>query len=150
MTFTERHTGSWPHASVQLAKALGTLGVKEGDGIAAVASNNHRYMELYQQLLCMEAPAPPFSSRVGNGPQVACGPPKEMKNTFCPATALQGSVTLPFVIPTGAKRSGGTCCSLHQPPDEHRSIALPFVIPSAAEGSAVPRTFPGNVFSTEY
>jgi hypothetical protein len=26
------------------------------------------------------------------------------------------------------------------------SAALPFVIPSAAEGSAVPRTFPGNVF----
>ncbi len=27
----------------------------------------------------------------------------------------------------------------------HGSIALPFVIPSAAEGSAVPRTFLGNV-----
>jgi hypothetical protein len=26
------------------------------------------------------------------------------------------------------------------------SVALPFVIPSAAEGSAVPRTSPGNVF----
>jgi hypothetical protein len=42
-----------------------------------------------------------------------------MKNTFCPATTLHGSV------------------------------ALPFVIPSAAEGSAVLRTIPGNVFSTE-
>ena len=41
-----------------------------------------------------------------------------MKNTFCLATAVHGS------------------------------IALPFVVPSAAEGSAVPRTFPGNV-STE-
>jgi hypothetical protein len=40
-------------------------------------------------------------------------PPAE---TFCPATALDGSA------------------------------ALPFVIPSAAEGSAVPRTIPGNVF----
>jgi len=39
-----------------------------------------------------------------------------MKNAFCPATALYGSA------------------------------ALPFVIPSAAEGSAVPRTFLGNVF----
>jgi hypothetical protein len=39
-----------------------------------------------------------------------------MKNAFCSATALHGSV------------------------------ALPFVIPSAAEGSAVPRTFPGNDF----
>jgi len=29
------------------------------------------------------------------------------------------------------------------------SVALPFVIPSAAEGSAVLRTIPGNVFSTE-
>src|ERR1700677_2630520 len=38
------------------------------------------------------------------------------ENAFCPATALHGSV------------------------------ALPFVIPSAAEGSAVPRTFAGNVF----
>ena len=31
----------------QLAKALGTLGVKEGDRVAAVAWNSHRYMELY-------------------------------------------------------------------------------------------------------
>ena len=44
------------------------------------------------------------------------GPPEEMKNTFSPATDLHGSV------------------------------ALPFVIPSAAEGSAVQRTFHGNVF----
>jgi hypothetical protein len=28
----------------------------------------------------------------------------------------------------------------------HRKVALSFVIPSEAEGSAVPRTFPGNVF----
>ena len=39
-----------------------------------------------------------------------------MKNDFCPATALHGGV------------------------------ALPFVIPSEAEGSAVLRTIPGNVF----
>jgi hypothetical protein len=39
-----------------------------------------------------------------------------MKNAFSPATALYGSV------------------------------APPFVIPSAAEGSAVLRTIPGNVF----
>jgi hypothetical protein len=30
----------------------------------------------------------------------------------------------------------------------HGSTALPFVIPSEVEGSAVPRTIPGNVFST--
>jgi hypothetical protein len=47
------------------------------------------------------------------------GPPMVVKNAFCPATALHGSV------------------------------ALPFVIPSEAEGSAVLRTIPGNVFSTE-
>jgi hypothetical protein len=39
-----------------------------------------------------------------------------MKSAFCPVTALHGSA------------------------------ALPFVIPSEAEGSAVPRTIPGNVF----
>jgi hypothetical protein len=43
-------------------------------------------------------------------------PPKVMKNAFYPATALHGSV------------------------------ALPFVIPSEAEGSAVLRTIPGNAF----
>jgi hypothetical protein len=42
------------------------------------------------------------------------GPPKGMKNAFCSVTTL------------------------------HASVALPFVIPSEAEGSAVPRTFPGN------
>jgi hypothetical protein len=55
----------------------------------------------------------PFVIPSGHGP---LGPPKVMKNTFCLATALQGSA------------------------------ALPFVIPSAAEGSAVPRTSLGNVF----
>jgi hypothetical protein len=39
-----------------------------------------------------------------------------MKNAFCSATAFHGNATPPFVIP------------------------------SAAEGSAVPRTFRGNVF----
>jgi hypothetical protein len=31
----------------------------------------------------------------------------------------------------------------------HETVTLSFVIPSEAEGSAVLRTFPGNVFSTE-
>jgi hypothetical protein len=48
-----------------------------------------------------------------------------MKNGFCSATALHGSVAFPFV---------------------HGSAAFPFVIPSEAEGSAVPRTFLGHVF----
>jgi hypothetical protein len=49
----------------------------------------------------------------------ACGPPKVMKNAS--VQQLLSIEPLPF----------------------------PFVIPSEAEGSAVPRTFPGNVFSTE-
>jgi hypothetical protein len=32
-----------------------------------------------------------------------------MKNGFCPATSLSGSAALPFVISTGAKRSGEIC-----------------------------------------
>jgi hypothetical protein len=37
---------------------------------------------------------------------MGCGPPKGMKNGLGPATALLGSVTLPFVISTEAQRSG--------------------------------------------
>ena len=33
-------------------------------------------------------------------------PPKVMKNGFCSATTLNGSAALPFVISTGAQRSG--------------------------------------------
>ena len=29
----------------------------------------------------------------------ACGPPKVMKNAFCPATTFHGSFALPFFIP---------------------------------------------------
>jgi hypothetical protein len=46
----------------------------------------------------------------------ACGPTKLVKKRLCPVTTF------------------------------HVAIALSFVIPSAAEGSAVPRTFLGNVF----
>jgi hypothetical protein len=45
------------------------------------------------------------------------GPPKVMKDAFYPVTALHGTATPPFVIPSGA------------------------------EGSAVPRTFTGNAES---
>src|ERR1700733_8307549 len=44
------------------------------------------------------------------------------------------------VIPTGAKRSGGTCCSSSAISNLNGSVTLPFVIPSEAEGSAVQRT----------
>jgi hypothetical protein len=85
-----------------------------------------------------------------------------MKNGFCSATALHGSVAFPFVhgsaafpfvIPTRischaaldkaayAPFSYGKAHGVrqsHQPPQEIRG--------SEAEGSAVPRTFLGNVF----
>src|SRR3984885_10428068 len=39
----------------------------------------------------------------------AFGPPKAMKNGSCSATTLTGSAALPFVISTGAQRSGEIC-----------------------------------------
>jgi hypothetical protein len=96
------------------------------------------------------------------GPSWKCFSTEVMKDALCPATALHGSVALPFVIPTEAKRSGEICSSadlswkcfstevmknaLCPATALHGSVALPFVIPSVAEGSAVPQTFPGNVF----
>jgi hypothetical protein len=73
-------------------------------------------MASVQQPLSKEASPSPLSSRLSRravGPEWswACGPPKEMKNACRPATALYGSAALPFVIPTGAKRSGGICSS---------------------------------------
>jgi hypothetical protein len=37
---------------------------------------------------------------------MGCGPPKVMKNGSNSATTLPGSTALPFVISTGAQRSG--------------------------------------------
>ena len=39
------------------------------------------------------------------------GPPKVMKNGSCSTTTLPGSTALPFVISTGAQRSGEICGS---------------------------------------
>jgi len=39
----------------------------------------------------------------------AKGPPKVMKNGSCSATTVAGSAALPFVISTGAQRSGEIC-----------------------------------------
>jgi protein-S-isoprenylcysteine O-methyltransferase Ste14 len=47
------------------------------------------------------------------------------------------ATTLTFVIPTEAKRSGGTRGSRYQHPIQTKATTLTFVIPSAAEGSAV-------------
>src|SRR5580704_9174598 len=52
-----------------------------------------------QQLLLLEAPPSPLSSRPEKS--WAFRPPKVMKNTFCAATTLNGSAALPFVISTG-------------------------------------------------
>src|SRR6202046_2268107 len=40
---------------------------------------------------------------------MAFGPPKAIKNGSDPATTLPGSAALPFVISTGAQRSGEIC-----------------------------------------
>src|SRR5258708_15453414 len=93
------------------------------------------------------------------------GPPKVMKNALCPATALHGSFALPFVIPTelgGRVRSAITqftvsaeiegCPSLLRPGIPATNLqwkpTFPFVSlgPKRSGASAVPRTFPGNVF----
>jgi hypothetical protein len=42
------------------------------------------------------------------------GPPEVMKNGSCSATTVDGGTTLPFVISTGAQRSGEICG--HLPP----------------------------------
>jgi hypothetical protein len=60
----------------------------------------------------MEQPRPEPAVPVSSRPEKswACaGPPKVMKNGSCSATSLPEEPPSPLVIPTGAKRSGGTC-----------------------------------------
>src|SRR3984957_4133306 len=66
-----------------------------------------------------------------------------MKRGLCSATTLSGSAPLPFVISTGAQRSGEICGRLG-PRDEKRSLfsnyslrkrPLPFVISTGAQRS---------------
>jgi hypothetical protein len=59
------------------------------------------------------------------------------------AATFHEAVTLSSVIPSEAESLKNLRFRGHSP----RTIALPFVIPSEAEGSAVPRTSPGNVES---
>src|SRR5580698_8704980 len=67
-----------------------------------------------QQLLLLEAPPSPLSSRPEKS--WAFGPPKVMKNSFCSATTLNGSAALPFVISTGApKERSGEICGVSDP-----------------------------------
>jgi hypothetical protein len=55
----------------------------------------------------LEAPLSPLSSRLEES--WAFGPPKAMKIGSCSATTVGGSAALPFVISTGAQRSGEIC-----------------------------------------
>jgi hypothetical protein len=90
---------------------------------------------------------------VGPEESWATGPPKVMKNALCPAIALHGSLALPFVIPSvpGFPTSQLSPAPLMWFSLKRTTWAL---IEAAildrksgeAEGSAVPRTPPGNVF----
>src|ERR1700679_4072409 len=71
-----------------------------------------------QQRLLLEAPPSPLSSRpersVVERSAVSAvlswaGEVKAMKNGSCSATTVAGSAALPFVISTGAQRSGEIC-----------------------------------------
>jgi hypothetical protein len=65
------------------------------------------------------------------------------KNAFSPATALHGSTTLPFVIPSvpgfpvSGTREGSVCGFLKGKPHEDRDAANLDRKSGAAEGSAV-------------
>jgi hypothetical protein len=56
-------------------------------------------------------PLSPGSNHAPYAPEEswAKGPPKAMKNGSCSATTVAGSAALPFVISTGAQRSGEIC-----------------------------------------
>src|ERR1700733_6215950 len=66
-----------------------------------------------QRLLLLEAPPSPLSSRPGGG--MGLRPPQGeekrvlFSNSCCSATTVAGSAALPFVISTGAQRSGEIC-----------------------------------------
>jgi hypothetical protein len=74
-----------------------------------------------------------------------------MKNAFCPATALYGSAALAFVNPTrvsyyAAPKMTSFAAFIKE---SRMRFAEPIGLnrkSGAAEGSVVPRTFPGNVF----
>jgi hypothetical protein len=61
---------------------------------------------------------------------------------------MDGLKAVPFNKVTGSRDDKGEASASTESPSTaaDESATLPFVIPSAAEGSAVPRTIPGNVF----
>src|ERR1700733_8768473 len=69
-------------------------------GVMGLRPTKAMKTDLVQQLLLLEAPASPLSSRPEQS--WAFGPPKAMKNGSCSATTVAGSAGLPFVISTGA------------------------------------------------
>jgi hypothetical protein len=80
-------------------------------------------------------------------------PPKVMKNAFCPATTFHENVTLSFVIPERTRISYFTALTsatyVVLPKENHMQLSEAAALDrksGGAEGSAVPRTFPGNVF----
>src|ERR1700729_527877 len=81
-----------------------------------------------QQLLLLEAPPSPLSSRPEES--WAFGPPKAMKSGSCSATTVAGSANLPFVISTGAPRGrrGGISGFPFPWPLLWTATPLPFVI----------------------
>ena len=61
---------------------------------------------LFRDYCCRKRRPPLLSSRPDSW---TFGPPKAMKNGSCSATTVAGSAALPFVISTGAQRSGEIC-----------------------------------------
>jgi hypothetical protein len=102
---------------------LSKLDLKNAWGVTALSSSNHPFLATTLSFL---------SSRVLDGP----APTYEDENGFYSATSLPVSAALPFVISTGAQRNGEI------------SVWMPLLgnvfRRSEAEGSAVPRSPPGN------
>ncbi len=73
--------------------------------------------------------------------------PRDLRCALRPSRIFRYKPQYPnrSVIPTEAKRSGGTCCSIHPLTTLTESTTLPFVIPSEAEGSALrPSALPNS------
>jgi sorbitol-specific phosphotransferase system component IIA len=79
----------------------------------------------------------------------ACGPPKVMKNVFCPRPLSHGSVALTFVISTEAKRSGEISVLTPLPGDVFRQSAAQWRNPRFLFGSHAAREPQSNVVGHE-
>jgi hypothetical protein len=105
-----------------------------------------------QQLLLLEAPPSPLSSRPEESWVV--DPPKGMKNGSCSATTVAGSAALPFVISTGEVMGlrptqgdeNGSCSAT----TVAGSAALPFVISTGEVMGRWPAEGDEKRFSSNY